>query len=302
MVNFYGAPGGNHPSIQVEVTEIEKVMRETGGGSSFKETFTAPKMAYRILLAMAMQTFQQLTGANYFFYYGTTIFSGVGISNSYVTAMILGGINFGATVFGVWLAKRLPRRECLYYSGLWQSICFFIFASVGQFLFKDAPEGSNTAYTAGVVMIVFACFFIVGFATTWGPLVWACITEMFPYRHRAIGVAFATAANWFWNFMLAFFTPFITGDIQYAYGYVFAGCNLAASVIVFFFLIESNNRKLEEVDFMYTSGVRPIGSGKYKFDGDYDITGNEGKTSASDASHVEGIMQRPAAAEGREVV
>jgi len=177
--------------------------------------------------------------------------------------MILGGVNVGATFFGVYMAKKLPRRECLYYAALWQCMCFLVFASVGQFVFKDAPLGSQQAKTSGTVMIVFACLFIVAFATTWGPLVWACITEMFPYKYRAIGTAFATSANWFWNFMLAFFTPFITGDIQYCYGYVFAGCNLAAGLLVFFFLIESNKRTLEEVDQMYIDGVRPIGSRKY---------------------------------------
>jgi SP family sugar:H+ symporter-like MFS transporter len=66
--------------------------------------------------------------------------------------------------------------------------------------------------------------------------------------------------------MLAFFTPFITADIEYAYGYVFAGCNLAAFAVVFFFLIESSGKTLEEVDEMYLLHVRPIGSAKFEFD------------------------------------
>ena len=145
-------------------------------------------------------------------------------------------------------------------------MCFLIFASVGQFIFKGAVAESSTAKTAGTVMIVFACLFIVSFAMTWGPLVWACIAEMFPYRYRAVGMAFATSANWFWNFMLAFFTPFITGDIDFAYGYVFAGCNLAAFFLVYFFLIESSGKTLEEVDAMYLLHVRPLGSGRFEFD------------------------------------
>jgi MFS transporter, SP family, sugar:H+ symporter len=32
---------------------------------------------------MSLQSLQQLTGANYFFYYGTTIFTGVGIQNPF---------------------------------------------------------------------------------------------------------------------------------------------------------------------------------------------------------------------------
>ena len=42
---------------------------------------------------MTLQMFQQLTGANYFFYYGTVIFKATGINNSFVTQMILNGIN-----------------------------------------------------------------------------------------------------------------------------------------------------------------------------------------------------------------
>jgi SP family sugar:H+ symporter-like MFS transporter len=180
--------------------------------------------------------------------------------------MILGGVNVGATFFGVWMARHFRRRESLYISALWQCMCFLVFASVGQFLFKSAVPESSEAKTYGTVMIVFACLFIVGFATTWGPLVWACIGEMFPYRYRAVAMACATSANWFWNFMLAFFTPFITGDIQYAYGYVFAGCNLAAFVVVYFFLMESSGRTLEEVDSMYLMHVNPIKSAKFQFD------------------------------------
>lgn len=265
MSKFYGVEE-SHAVIHNETAEIDKVMLATAGDHPWYEAITGPRMLYRVALAMALQMFQQLSGANYFFYYGTTVFSGVGLDNSYVTAMILGGVNVGATVAGVAMARYFPRRKSLYIAALWQCMCFLVFASVGQFLFKDAEVGSSTAKTSGTVMIVFACLFIVGFASTWGPLVWACIGEMFPYRYRAVGMALATSSNWLWNFLLAFFTPFITGDIQFAYGYVFAGCNLAAFVVVYFFLIESSGRTLEEVDALYLLHVRPLGSGKFELD------------------------------------
>lgn len=265
MSKFYGLDE-QHPLLVNETGEIEKVMQATAGDHPWYEALTGPRMFYRVALAMSLQMLQQLTGANYFFYYGTTVFTGVGLENSYVTAMILGGVNVGATFFGVWLARRGRRRESLYIAALWQTMCFLVFASVGQFLFKDAADGSPTAKTSGTVMIVFACLFIVSFAMTWGPLVWACIAEMFPYRYRAVGMALATSSNWIWNFMLAFFTPFITGDINFAYGYVFAGCNLAAFFVVYFFLMESSGRTLEEVDTMYLFHVNPITSRKFEFD------------------------------------
>jgi SP family sugar:H+ symporter-like MFS transporter len=62
---------------------------------------------------------------------------------------------------------------------------------------------------------------------------------------------------------LAFFTPFITSAIDYRFGYVFAGCNLLAAIIVYFFLMESSQRTLEEVDTMYLTGVVPRKSAKW---------------------------------------
>jgi len=92
----------------------------------------------------------------------------------------------------------------------------------------------------------------VRFASTWGPGIWVAIGEMFPLHVRSYSASFATAGNWSWNFLLTFFTPFITSAIQFRYGYVFAGCNLIAVVVVFLFYYESSGLALEQVDTMYT--------------------------------------------------
>jgi SP family sugar:H+ symporter-like MFS transporter len=62
---------------------------------------------------------------------------------------------------------------------------------------------------------------------------------------------------------LSFFTRFITNDIGYLYGLVFAGCCAALVLIVFFFLIEPKDRSLEEIDTMYVLKVNPITSKKW---------------------------------------
>lgn len=77
-------------------------------------------------------------------------------------------------------------------------------------------------------------------------------------------MALSTAANWCWNFLIGFFTPFITSAIDFAYGYVFAGCMFFGMFVVYFFLIESNNRTLEEVDWMYTNKILPWKSSSFQ--------------------------------------
>ncbi|KAF2262818.1 MFS monosaccharide transporter-like protein [Lojkania enalia] len=264
MMKVYGVPE-NHYALHMELEEIRlKMEAESRTESAIREwlnMWKAPKMAYRLILGMGLQMFQQLTGANYFFYYGTTIFAGTGIKNSFVTQMILNGINFGVTFYGLYIVEHYGRRKSLIAGSIWMFICFMIFASVGHFVLdRDDPE--NTPH-ASVAMICFACFFIFGFATTWGPMIWTICGELYPSRYRAKAMALSTASNWLWNFLLAFFTPFITSAIDFRYGYVFAGCNILAGIGVYFFVIEGQGRTLEEIDTMYLMGVKPWKSAKW---------------------------------------
>jgi MFS transporter, SP family, sugar:H+ symporter len=276
MQKVYGAPP-NHFTIHIELEEIEAKLRaeanKEGPIAEWIHMWRAPKMAYRIALGMLLQMFQQvcwplsppamigklthfkLTGANYFFYYGTVVFRATGINNSFVTQMILNGINFGSTFYGLYIVEHYGRRRSLMAGSAWMCIMFLIFANVGHFsLDKDDPQSTESAGTA---LIVMAAFFIAGFAVTWGPMIWTICGELYPSRYRAKGMALSTASNWFWNFLLAFFTPFIVGDIDYLYGYVFFGCNLVAIPLIYFFVIEGQGRTLEEIDTMYILGVKP---------------------------------------------
>ncbi|KAJ4308126.1 hexose transporter hxt5 [Neodidymelliopsis sp. IMI 364377] len=248
----------DHAEVQREIREIEQKMeaeRAGGGNHPWYEIFTGPRMLYRTLLGITLQALQQLTGANYYFYYGTTIFQSIGLSNSYVTSIILGAVNFGCTFPGLYIVEKYGRRPALIYGALWMFMCFLVFASLGHFALENADGTSSQG--VGYAMIVFACLFIAAFASTWGPIVWAVVGEIYPTRYRAKCMALATASNWVWNFLLSFFTPYITGSIDYQYGYIFAACCFLGAAVVYFFVCESHGRSLEEIDTMYILGVKP---------------------------------------------
>lgn len=134
------------------------------------------------------------------------------------------------------------RRWPLILGGLWQSAWLFVYGALGTA--RDPTEDK----VSGKVMIFASCMFILGFATTWAPGAWVIVGETFPTRTRAKQAALATASNWLFNFLLAFFTPFITKAISFKYGFVFAACNLVASVVIYFFLYESAGLTLEAVE------------------------------------------------------
>ncbi|KAH7112121.1 general substrate transporter [Dendryphion nanum] len=253
----------NSAFITAEIANIqERIEAEsTGGEHSWHEIVTGPRMLYRTLLGMILQAGQQLTGANYFFYFSVTIFSATGLDNSYVTSIILGTVNVVATIVGLWIVENVGRRKALISGAAWMAVCLFIYSFVGHYVLNSGSDQTHTM--AGNIMIAFTCLFIAAFAVTWGPLVWTIVGELYPARYRATCMALATATNWIFNFLISFFSTMITANIDYLYGLVF-GCSLIVlAVVVYFFMIETKDRSLEEIDTMYERGVNPISSAKW---------------------------------------
>lgn len=99
----------DHFIIRREVEEIKSsVEHENATKGGWIDCFRPHnKTLYRTLLGMSLQSLQQLTGANYFFYYGATVFQAVGLSDSFVTQIILGTVNFVCTFGGMYIMERV---------------------------------------------------------------------------------------------------------------------------------------------------------------------------------------------------
>ncbi|KAK5278322.1 hexose transporter hxt5, partial [Cryomyces antarcticus] len=89
MTKIYGV-SDNNLSVHIELEEIRVKLEAESTSNGY----------WRHL---------RLTGANYFFYYGTVIFKSTGINNPYVTQMILNGINFGTTFYGLYIIEHYGR-------------------------------------------------------------------------------------------------------------------------------------------------------------------------------------------------
>ncbi len=172
------------------------------------------------------------SGANYFFYYGATVFQSVGLSDSYVTQIILGAVNFVSTFGGLWIMNRFGRRLPLIIGGIWCSIWLLLYASIG--ITQDTSSKGT-----GDFLIVSSVMFIIGYATTWAPGeccvravrlrsklvreeedetrgfstltrvrlgligIWIIIGETFEPRNRARQASLAVSSNWIFNVSFA---------------------------------------------------------------------------------------------------
>ncbi|KAL7911796.1 general substrate transporter [Trichoderma velutinum] len=243
----------NNVLVENDMHEMREVLalERQSGSASWIECFSlkskVPKTRYRTLLGMGLHFLQQWTGINYFFYYGTTIFSTAHIKDPFLMQLILGAVNVATTFLAVYLVDKFGRRWPLILGAIWQAVWLMIFASIGTATSHSAPSS-----TYSVVMILSSCMFIASFAATWGPIAWVVMGETFALRTRAKQASLATAANWLGNFLIGFLTPHADRGLSYAFGFILASANLAAAAMVWMYLYESSLLSLESVDIMYS--------------------------------------------------
>lgn len=126
------------------------------------------------------------------------------------------------------------------------SICEFIIAIVGTVLTESKA--------AQWVLFVFVLVHIFFFASTWGPTAWAVSGEMFPLALRGRGVALSTASNWFWNFIIAFVTPYLVGEenanLKAKVFFIFGATGFLSALFAYVFIYETKGQSLESIDRM----------------------------------------------------
>lgn len=247
------------------VEELDFAIRaeNEGGKATWLECFSTRNALWRRTInGMMLQFIQQLNGQNFYYYYGDTFFQSAGAGLSpYIIQTVLGAVSVVGTLPALYFIETWGRRKSLLLGASTQAVCALIVAVVGHATL--APTGTPTsALTArnragGDVVITFAVFQVFIFGTTWGPTPWVYLGESFPLRVRPKSIALGSASNWFWNFMLSFFSPRIVDQIGPLIMLVFFGMLVFGYIYVYFAIPETKGLTLEEVDELYRSGIAP---------------------------------------------
>jgi sugar porter (SP) family MFS transporter len=222
-----------------------------------------------------LQGWQQLTGINFIFYYGTTFLLQTGISNAFIIQIIADVVNTVMTVVGVQLIDRVGRRRLLLIGALGMCICEFIVAIVGVTAGHVDPVTQAVSSSAQKVLIAFVCIYIAFYAISWGPVVWVITGEIFPLAIRAKGMSLSVASNWLWNFGIAYATPYLvnastTGinatkaaNLGVKVFFIWGGTCVGCFIFTYFFIPETKGLSLEQIDLLYRESSI-IGSDKYR--------------------------------------
>ncbi|KLO17936.1 general substrate transporter [Schizopora paradoxa] len=243
------------PIVQEEINDIrvnleeEKLMGASGYLDCFKPG-EPNKILFRVCTGIALQAWQQLTGINFIFYFGTIFFESAGISNAFLISVATNVVNVGMTLPGIYGVERFGRRKLLIYGAIGMCVCEFIVAIVGVSLPTSNVHGQK-------VLVAFVCIYIAFFASTWGPIAWVVVGEIFPLNVRAKAMSLSSASNWLWNWAISFATPYLVnsgkGDAGLHVKVFFIWGSTCFCCIIFAYLCvpETKGLSLEQVDILY---------------------------------------------------
>jgi SP family arabinose:H+ symporter-like MFS transporter len=171
---------------RLELDEIKAAIAEETG--SLRELFQ-PGFRRALAIAVALAVLQQITGINTVLFYGSVIFreqvSGQSETAAIGANVIIGLINFAATIVALWLIDKSGRRRLLMFSAGTMALCQFGLGAA--FLIEPRPFPL-------ILAIILAC--VAAFAVGLGPGVWVLLSEIFPTRIRGRAMSIATVSLW----------------------------------------------------------------------------------------------------------
>ncbi|CDR46208.1 CYFA0S22e01266g1_1 [Cyberlindnera fabianii] len=241
----------DHPAILEELAEVKAnfEFESARGGGGWLDCFRSQNhQRKRVITGIWLQAFQQLTGINFVFYYGTTFFKNSGIKNEFLITIATNVVNVFMTLPGVVGIEVLGRRPLLLIGAAGMCISEFLIAIIGTAADSTSSNKATVAFT---------CIFIAFFASTWGPIAWVIIAETMPLAIRSKGVALSTASNWLWNFAIAYATPYLVDDapgsarLKSKVFFIWGGCNFLCFFFAWAFVYETKGLTLEQVDELY---------------------------------------------------
>ncbi|GAP89485.2 putative high-affinity glucose transporter [Rosellinia necatrix] len=263
LAAVHGAGDPNHPNVLAQFREIQDALRfEREEACSSFRALAQPRIFRRVVLGMSIQMWSQLCGMNIMMYYIVYIMEGAQIASPLTTASIQYVINVLLTLPAIVYLDKVGRRPALIVGSFFMMVFLFTSGAL-QAVYGQPNDGTGSKDITWIVknhssvskgIVAASYLFVATFATTWGPTSWTYPAEIFPGKVRAKAVSLSTAANWFWNMILAFAVPPLLWAINWKMYMIFAAFNGAACIHMALAAPETKGYTLEEMDDIFDSG------------------------------------------------
>jgi sugar porter (SP) family MFS transporter len=257
----------DHIYMLEEVSAIDAAIEEQRStvGLGFWQPFGVlrrdRKIQYRFFLGFMLFFWQNTSGINAINYYSPTVFKSIGVQGTnagLLSTGIFGVIKTSFTLLWLFvLIDHFGRRNLLFVGALGGSLCLWY---VGGYIAVANPVAHPTANgqlpPAGIAGMFMFYLWTAFYTPSWNGTPWVINSEIFPQNVRTLGQAFAAGSNWFWNFLVARFTPQMFQTMGYGVYFFFASLMVLSIIFVYFLIPETKGIPLEAMDRLFE--IKPV--------------------------------------------
>lgn len=222
-------------AASAEIQAIKEAIAEETGA------LLDPAFRKPLVVAILIALFSQFTGINTIIYYGSLVFLEHVPHQTASTALfanvMIGAINFVATIIGMSLIDRAGRKPLL------------MSAFAGMALSLLGVSTGIRFQASGVVILIFVLMYVACFAIGVGTGTWVMMAEICPTRVRGRAMSVATVFLWCGT-LLVTLTFLSLVNIFSAPGafLLYAVVSVAAMLFVWLRVPETKGRTLEEIE------------------------------------------------------
>lgn len=245
----------DHPDLRTELDSIMASFESQRSETPFqyRELFQNGKSQTfrRLCLGFFIQAAQQLSGINLVSTYANQILGqsfNLSPSMSHLIAACGGAEYALCSLVSVLLIEGLGRRKAFLLTSCGMTASFIVI----PILLSRNERGLQLA--AAGLLFLFNTFF--GLAWVGGPFLYSA--EIAPLRSRAQINGISAAANWIFCFIVVMTIPSSFANIGYKTYIVYAVLNATFIPIIYFFVVETKNRSLEELDVIFAAKGNPV--------------------------------------------
>ncbi len=205
-----------------------------------------------VLVGLTLSVFQQLVGINAVLYYAPLMFQnlGAGKDSALLQTVVVGAANLLSTLIAIYTVDRQGRRPLLLIGAVFMAVPMLALGVLFGL------------HSQGLLALVFVVIYVIGFAMSWGPVVWVVLSEVFPGAIRGKALALAVAAQWIANLIVSWSFKVLDGNAAlnavfnhgFAY-YLYGIMSVLAGLFVWRFIPETAGRSLEAIQEMWTHPV-----------------------------------------------
>jgi SP family sugar:H+ symporter-like MFS transporter len=228
-----------------------EIEREISQSVSVLDMFRNPIDRRRTLLSVGAVALQGASGAMFMLIYGTYFFTMADMSKPFLDSVILTVVGLVVITLAFFYVRYFGRRNILMVGMFMEGIAMLVQACV----YQHSPGTVST----GKVIVGMAVLYIIFYNGCVSAFAWMVGGEI-PAQHlRSYTLGLASAVGFILGWIAAFTAPYFINpdDLNWGpkYGYIWFGSNMVAVLWIFFFLPETKDRTLEELDEMFAARV-----------------------------------------------